>query len=249
MSSELLGNVTAVVLAGGLGTRVQHLLNGAPKPLAPVAGRPFVDWLLLYLRRNGLSRVVLSTGYKAESIRAHLAEVTIPGLATRCVSEREPLGTAGGFLNAVAGARWASEWWLVLNGDTLVLTDLTRFVQEVRDSGDDAGLLSVFLQDTARFGRVNIDDQGHLAGFTEKATAEPGFVNAGLYLIKNRALERFPRRLPLSFEHDVFPSWLAKGTVRVRVVKCEAPFLDIGTPETLMVAGQFVYEHRQWFEQ
>lgn len=247
MSADVLRDVTAVVLAGGLGTRLRHLLGGHPKPLAVVAGRPFIDWLLLFLRHCGLTRVVISTGYRWELVHKHLSRLVVPGLAIRCVAEAEPLGTAGGFLNAVAGAGLASDWWLVVNGDTLVLTGLARFVAAVRDARAEAGMVSVWVDNVGRFGRVLTDASGFLTGFEEKDGSGPGPINAGVYLFGATVLDRLPRRRPLSFEREVFPEWVTTGAVRVKVCEVRAPFLDIGTPESLAGADQFIQEHREWF--
>src|SRR2546430_660103 len=116
--------VFAVVLAGGLGTRVRHLLADLPKPLASAAGRPFLEWLLRYLRKQGVERAVLSAGHHAGKLEAFAASVAIPGMSVSCVRESEPLGTAGGFLHAVRESSDAKSDLLVCNGDSLVLTDL-----------------------------------------------------------------------------------------------------------------------------
>src|SRR5688500_14525934 len=110
-----LEQVTAVVLAGGFGTRIRHVLPDVPKPMAPVAGRPFVEWVVRFLGAQGVRRVVLSTGYLAEKIGAHFASGRVGPVAVSCVAETSPLGTAGGFLNAAAVGRGEAKGWLVLN--------------------------------------------------------------------------------------------------------------------------------------
>src|SRR3954468_4657098 len=95
----------AVVLAGGLGTRIRHVLGELPKPLAPVAGRPFLAWVLRYLRKRGVARAVVSAGHGASQVEAFAGALRVPGLEVACVAEPEPLGTGGGFLFALpAGA-------------------------------------------------------------------------------------------------------------------------------------------------
>lgn len=229
-----------VVLAGGFGTRLRHVLSGAPKPLAPVAGRPFLEWLLRYLRKQGVCRVVLSTGYRADAVQMFATSLSLPGLDVSCVSETEPLGTAGGFLNALEGERVSA---LVCNGDSLVLTRLDPLAEAAADA--DGALLGVQVQDAARFGSLRTRD-GLLAGFDEKRSGS-GLINAGMYLFSAPSLARFPRKRPLSFEYDVFPALLAAGA-RLAVVSCEAPFIDIGTEESLGRATAFIRENGSWFE-
>lgn len=94
---------TAVVLAGGFGTRVQHLLPNLPKPMASVAGKPFLEWVVRYLARKYIRNVVLSTGYRAKTVERHFAASPVKTVTVKCVPETKPLGTAGGFLNAVRG--------------------------------------------------------------------------------------------------------------------------------------------------
>src|SRR4051812_23943954 len=96
--------ITAVVLAGGFGTRIRHLLGDLPKPMAPVNGRPFVEWVVRYLAAQGIRHVILSTGYLAETVEKHFLSQPVAGVKVVCVPETTPLGTAGGFLNAAHGA-------------------------------------------------------------------------------------------------------------------------------------------------
>src|SRR5512141_1989233 len=126
-----LSQVEAVVLAGGFGTSVAHLLAGIPKPMVPVAGRPFLEWVVRYLARQGVGKVILSTGHLAEVVEAHFPGQPVARVVTRCVPETRPLGTAGGFLNAVRVSNEKPEAWLVLNGDSLVLADLSPAAAEL----------------------------------------------------------------------------------------------------------------------
>src|SRR3989442_5621204 len=120
--------VTAVVLAGGLGTRIKHLVPNLPNPMAPVHGRPFLEWVVGYLRHQGIRRVLISTGHLGEAIERHFALQPIPGVSLSCIRESKALGTAGGFLNAVWVSREKPVAWLVLNGDSLVFSDLQAAV-------------------------------------------------------------------------------------------------------------------------
>lgn len=237
--------VISIVLAGGLGARIQHLLPDTPKPLAPVAGRPFVEWILRYLRGQGVRRAVLSTGHLADKMDAFVAALAIDGLEVSCAHEGAPLGTAGGFLNALAEAQDRTSNVLACNGDSLVLESLDPLFDALDDEGTDGALLAVRVADASRFGTVDIDARGLLRGFAEKCPGA-GLVNGGVYLFRRACIDRFPAKRPLSFEYDVFPALLADGA-RIRVVCCEAPFLDIGTEESLAQAGAFVLRNKEWF--
>jgi D-glycero-alpha-D-manno-heptose 1-phosphate guanylyltransferase len=235
--------IRAVILAGGKGTRVQHLLSDLPKPMAPAAGRPFLEWVVRFLARQGVSDITISTGYRAETIARHFDHTPIPGVSVRCTPEREPMGTAGGFLNALPASHGHSSRWLVCNGDSLVLTDLHAMQRAANDA--EAVLLGVETADCSRYGTLTVDSDGKLLRFAEKRPGR-GLISAGVYLFMEGVPDRFPARRPLSFEHDVFPALLMAGA-RVAVTAADAPFLDIGTQETLLQAGDFVSSNPGYF--
>jgi len=231
----------AVVLAGGQGTRVRHILKDLPKPLASVAGRPFLEWQLRYLRNQGFQRVVISTGHHADKLDSFAAATDIPGLKLACVREDKPLGTGGGFLHALRHSGVEDCDALVCNGDSLVLAPLGPLFEQTAD----AGLLGVRVADAARFGTLRLNE-GLLEGFEEKR-AGACLVNGGVYFFRHAAIQRFPHKMPLSFEYDVFPALLQTG-VPIAVVPCDAPFLDIGTEETLAQADAFIRDNMSWFQ-
>jgi NDP-sugar pyrophosphorylase family protein len=237
--------VTAVILAGGFGTRIQHLLPNLPKPMAPVCGRPFVEWMVRYLAKQGLRRVILSTGFLAETIERHFKTEPVKEVAVRCVPETKPLGTAGGFLNAIHAPAVTSPAWLVMNGDSLALAPLAEMFRSLDDPAVDGVILGVPTSDASRYGTVVQNAGGDLAGFREKKPGA-GTINAGVYLLRAAVVEAFPARVPLSFETDVFPALTARQ-VRLKVCVTRAPFLDIGTPESLPLAEAFVREHADCF--
>ncbi|MFN9176276.1 MAG: nucleotidyltransferase family protein [Synechocystis sp.] len=238
-------SVTAVILAGGFGTRIKQQLPNLPKPLAPVADRPFLDWQLRYLAHQGFRRSLLSTGYLAQKVADYAQNADIPEMQINCVAETEPLGTAGGFLNAVQGEHFKEKpsAWLVLNGDSLIVTDYQILVEIFSDEAVDGVILGVNVDDAARYGSLRYDSQGYLQQFAEKQ-AGAGVINSGVYLIGDRLLADFPGNRPLSFEYDVFPALLNQGT-KIKVHAVDAAFLDIGTPETLAQADQFIQSQLQ----
>lgn len=239
-----MSQTTAVILAGGLGTRVQHLLPGLPKPMAPVAGKPFLEWVVRYLGRQGIANVVISTGYKAEVAAQHFAHAPVTGVRTQCVAETQPLGTGGGFLLAVRACGQAPAAWLVLNGDSLVLADLAAAARLL--DGPVAGvILGCEVPDASRYGTLAVGPDGMLRGFQEKRPGR-GVISAGVYLLRPALLREFPAQVPLSFEQDVFPA-LTSRRVSLKVQVVNTPFLDIGTPESLPRAELFIRENQAQF--
>jgi NDP-sugar pyrophosphorylase family protein len=230
----------AVILAGGQGTRLRPALPGQPKALAPVGGRPFLAWLLAALQRQGVRKVVISTGYCAEAIEAFASGAGAEfgaKLELLCVRDPRPLGTGGALRNAAAAAE--GERVLVLNGDSFCAFDLRR-LQRLHVAGSArASVWLVHVADSGRFGAVALAEDGRITAFREKSTsAGAGLVNAGIYLIERTALDEIPANTPLSLEREVFPGWLASGGLN-GVVGAE-PLIDIGTPESYAAANGHV---------
>ena len=236
----------AVVLAGGFGTRLRGVLTDLPKPMAPVRGRPFVEWIIRCLQAQGVQDFVLSTGYLAEKISSHFEHGSPAQTCVRCVQERSPLGTAGGFVHAVTQSALRPASWLVCNGDSAVVAPLRPAFAALDDPSIDGVIVSVWQADAARYGSLDFDEDGLLRGFVEKRPG-PAWINAGIYLFRAALLAEFPERQPLSFEVDVFPALLAAGK-RFRVVRTEGDFLDIGIPESLSLADAFIGSHAALFQ-
>jgi D-glycero-alpha-D-manno-heptose 1-phosphate guanylyltransferase len=239
--------ISAVVLAGGFGTRIKHLLGDLPKPMAPVLGKPFVEWIVRYLAVQKIRNVILSTGYQAETVEKHFQSQPVKNVHVTCVPETKPLGTAGGFLNAIRGANEKPQAWIVLNGDSLAPAPLEDFFQALDDDKTEGAILGVHVPDASRFGTISQNERGELTGFNEKKSGA-GIINAGIYLFRADVIEDFPEKIPLSFETDVFPSLIAGG-VRLKVCVTDAPFLDIGTPESLPLAENFIRENAGCFQE
>lgn len=233
-----------IILAGGFGTRVSHLLPGIPKPMAPVAGRPFVEWVIRALARRGFRDFVLATGHLAPVIETHFQTGPVPGVTVTCRVETQPLGTAGACVNALPAHRDPGRRWLVVNGDSLVFADPRPLLPPLAAGVADAALLGLAVPDASRFGSLDIDAHGLLKAFREK-TPGAGTINTGVYAFTEGALRALPATRPLSFEYDVFPALAARNRVHVSTV--EAPFLDIGTPETMAAAERFITTHPSQF--
>jgi NDP-sugar pyrophosphorylase family protein len=226
---------TAAILAGGLGTRLRPAVADRPKALAPVAGRPFITYLLDQLEADFVRRVVLLTGYRGDQVRQELGERY--GRLTLAYSpEPSPLGTGGALRAALPMID--SPTVLALNGDSYCGVDLAAFAASHRRRGAGASLVLTRVDDAGRYGRVETGRGGRVTAFAEKrAGGGPGWVNAGVYRIERRLLEAAPAGRPASLERDWLPAWVAAG----EVCGCgsAAPFLDIGTPETYAAAAAF----------
>ena len=233
--------MTAVVLAGGLGTRIKHLVPAVPKPMVQIHGRPFLEWVIGYLRREGIRRVLISTGHLGQVIEKHFAAQPVDDVAVHCAREAAALGTAGGFLNAVSASGDRPDAWLVCNGDSLVFADLKAATAPLGEPQVEGVVVGVAVPDASRYGRLAFDKTGRLLKFEENKPGT-GVMNAGIYIFKPALLSQFPSKRPLSFEQDVFPQLLAAG-VHLHVGVNAAPFLDIGTPESLALAEAFVLEN------
>lgn len=240
-----LSQVVAVVLAGGFGTRVAHLLDGVPKPMVPVAGKPFLEWVVRWLSRQGIHQAILSTGHLAEVVEAHFRTQPVAGVATSCIAETRPLGTAGGFLNAAFLSGEIPKAWLVVNGDSLVFANLSLATAELDNPAVAGVVIGCEVADASRYGTLAIGPAAELRGFTEKRPGK-GVINAGAYLLRDSLVRLFPGTLPLSFEQEVFPRLIAQGTL-LKVCAVGAPFLDIGTPESLRQARSFIEQNRAQF--
>jgi D-glycero-alpha-D-manno-heptose 1-phosphate guanylyltransferase len=213
--------------------------------MAPVLGRPFLAWMISFLARQGIREATIATGYRGEIIETHFEKHPGNGITVQCVREDRALGTAGGFRHAVLGSAFQPAAWLVLNGDSLVLTRIASLTEPLMNPDVDGVILGVTASDTARYGRIESGPDGDLLRFDEKRPGA-GLINAGVYLLRASTIEAFPARIPLSFERDVFPPLTLAGC-RFKVVVRDAPFIDIGTPESLAAAEDFVRRHGRDF--
>lgn len=231
--------LAGVVLAGGLGTRIRHLHPEIPKPMIPVSGVPFMEWVIRYLQSQGILHISVSCGYLAESIKSYLTDRN--GAAKiLTVVEDAPMGTGGGFLLAVKELPGAGVL-VVTNGDSLIVADLKTPISSVAAGDYDGAIIGRRLDDCSRYGSLELDNEDCLRGFFEKRPGK-GIINCGLYIFRKEIVRHFPRKLPLSLECDVFPELLRLGC-RIRVFTTDAPFIDIGIPETLKTADDFVRQN------
>lgn len=219
------------MLAGGAGTRLRGVVTGTPKPLVPVCGRPFLEWLLLSLRRQGVTRVILSTGYLADVVEAHFG-ATFAGIALEYSRETIPLGTGGAARAAFQLARGRRVF--LLNGDSYCHFDLGRLEQAFDATGARAAMWLVDRAPSVGSGAVMTDRDGRVTSFVEKVDGATGYTNAGVYLIEGEALSGFRSEPPLSMERDVLPKFVEEG---LYAILGDDFLVDIGTPASLAAAG------------
>jgi len=227
-------DVTAVILAGGVGSRLRSVVSDRPKGLAAIRGRPFLAYLLDQLADAGARRVVFSTGHLAEQVEAAFGPAW-RGMQVAYSPEPAPLGTGGGL--RLAAGRVATPTLLVMNGDSFCGVNLTAFVRDHVAHGRAPAIVLAHQADTARFGRVECDANHRIAAFLEKSRdGGPGWINAGIYALDRGLVEALPANQPLSLEREAFPAWIARG---LRGFPCAGAFLDIGTPESYAAAAAF----------
>jgi D-glycero-alpha-D-manno-heptose 1-phosphate guanylyltransferase len=232
-------DVPALILAGGLGTRLKGVVTGIPKVLAPVRGRPFLSYLLHQLRAAGVREVVLCTGYRADQVFETFGN-RHEDLSLRYSSESRPLGTAGALRQAIGLVE--AERLLVLNGDSFVHNPLEEFYHWhlARESSFPGSLLLAWTENSARFGTVELGPRAAIRSFHEKCgLSHPGWINGGVYLLRRSLLESIPANRVISLENEVFPGWVRLGLGGYTTL---ARFIDIGTPESYAEAGTVIAE-------
>ena len=215
----------AIVLAGGFGTRLRGIVDDVPKPLAPVAGRPFLAWLLDRLAAGGMRRCILATGYLSDVIEQRIG-ARWQGMEIAYSVEPEPLGTGGAI--RLAASRLQGDAAHVLNGDTWLEYDPVALEDTARAAGASMAIALARVDDVARYGAVDIDN-GRVTGFREKGESGPGWINAGCYFLGADALAALPVRDAFSFEQDVLPPRVQERAVAA--FTATAGFIDIGVPE------------------
>jgi D-glycero-alpha-D-manno-heptose 1-phosphate guanylyltransferase len=224
--------VTAVVLAGGLGTRLRSEVADRPKVLAPVAGRPFLEHLFSQIKQFGIQEVVLCVGYLAEMIQERYRD-EYEGMAIRYSVERALLGTGGAI--RFAADKITSTHALVLNGDSFCEFDYSNFLHFYRRNGAGAAMVLAHSKECGRYGAVQIDEHYRITSFVEKSASQgEGLINAGVYLFSTEMIKQIPVGRIFSLEKDIFPKWVAHGMYGFKTESTR--FIDIGTPQSFKYA-------------
>jgi D-glycero-alpha-D-manno-heptose 1-phosphate guanylyltransferase len=213
----------AIVLAGGLGTRLKKVVPDLPKPMAPVAGRPFLEILLSMLAGKGFTRVILSLGFMSEKISSHFGDDYL-GMELAYEIEDQPLGTGGAIRAALA--RCEKDHAFIFNGDTYLDLEVDALEYLWQESHNPMIVVRE-VPDTARFGRVDISD-GRVTDFLEKGESGLGLINAGCYVLPKDGLDEFPLGQLFSIETDYFIKNLHQ--IRFDGFITQGRFIDIGVP-------------------
>lgn len=222
----------AVVLAGGLGTRLRGRIADLPKPMAPVAGRPFLEYLLDRLVLAGTESIILSVGYRAEIIQNHFGNA-YRGVPLKYAYEEQPLGTGGALAHAVNGLD--DDPVLALNGDTLLQLDIHELTRWYAKAPEPLAMVLRQVNDAGRYGAIRLEDD-RVTGFEERGVSAPGMINGGVYIFRPNMFWSLGLTGRFSFEVDVLQKHCHR--LRPRAFITDAYFIDIGIPEDLDRAGQ-----------
>jgi D-glycero-alpha-D-manno-heptose 1-phosphate guanylyltransferase len=219
----------AIVLAGGFGTRLRQVVPDLPKPMAPVAGRPFLEILLSMLARKGFTRVVLSLGFMADRIITHFGDRYL-GMVLVHEVEQQPLGTGGAIRAALS--RCKNDHVFVFNGDTYLDLEVDA-LEHLWQAQQHPVIVVREVPDTARFGKVELLG-GRVNAFLEKGFSGPGLINAGCYVLPKAALDDFPLGQTFSIETEFFVKHLQRTVFNGFIT--HGRFIDIGVPEDYALA-------------
>ena len=217
----------AVILAGGLGTRLRGLVEGIPKPMIEIAGRPFLEYLLLQVAAYGIRDVVLCLGHLAHVVRSYFGRGRQFGVSISYSEEPKRLGTGGALKYAESLVKGND--FLVMNADSFLEVDLDRLVGFHRTKRALVAIALARVSDASRFGRVCIDDQLQIKSFVEKGAQGESFINGGVYVFDKRIFSYLSPGYS-SLEKDVFPQLIGRG---IFGFPTNGYFVDIGTPESL----------------
>jgi D-glycero-alpha-D-manno-heptose 1-phosphate guanylyltransferase len=225
--NEVRGGYEAIILAGGLGTRLQSVVSDVPKCMAPVNGIPFINFIITYLKKEGVERFIFSLGYKSEMVIDYVNN-HFSGLDIEYVIEDTPLGTGGAI--KLACSKTKSTDVLILNGDTLFNINLKNLFEFHIDKKADFTVALKEMRNFSRYGSVEMDHNFAIKAFNEKKYCEKGFINGGIYVLNVKSFMN-TEALPevFSFEKDFLEKHI--GRKKFYGLEFEYYFIDIGIPE------------------
>ena len=217
-----------ILLAGGKGTRLQSVVADVPKPMAPVAGKPFLTYLFQYLFKHGIGKAVLSVGYKHESITNAFGN-QFKDISLVYVIEKEPFGTGGGIKMALQSCE--SEHVFIINGDTFFDVSLMDLYNQHIENGADLTIAVKYMENFDRYGCIDFDENEKITAFNEKQPRESGFINGGIYILKKSFLNALLLPEKFSFEAAVMEAHYDKANFQVYTGSSTRYFIDIGIPK------------------
>ncbi len=219
---------TAVILAGGFGTRLQSVVSNLPKPMAPINDEPFLSYQFKYLKHFGIKKIILSIGYLSDKIQDYYKN-SFEGIQISYVIEKEPLGTGGGI--RLAMEQCEENHALALNGDSFFDINLRSFFLLHAKKKSFISLALRQIDDSSRYGTIITDETNTILSFKEKSDMrKPGTINAGIYILnKNFYLKHSPPLTNFSIEKDFFEKQIDQ--FNMSGFKFEGYFIDIGLPE------------------
>ena len=223
----------AILLCGGLGTRLRSVVSDRPKPMADIAGKPFLHYLVKMLSESGVKHLIFALGYMGEQIEVYFQSGEDYGLSISYSYEDSPLGTGGAIRNALSNV--SGENVLVLNADTYFHTDYESLLREQLKNKAAMTIASRKIEDISRYGAILKDESGRILRWNEKMSSDqvetprPGEINGGIYVMQKSLIEKIPEGKQ-SLENDCIPAWLEDG-LYLQAIPSDGYFMDIGIPE------------------
>jgi D-glycero-alpha-D-manno-heptose 1-phosphate guanylyltransferase len=228
----------AIILAGGLGTRLRSAVPDLPKCMAPVAGKPFLHYVITYLQKQGIQHFIFSLGYKHEVIETYLKEY-FPALSYHTSIEASPLGTGGAIKLAVEKSTCKNV--LILNGDTIFEINVQQLAAFHNEQNADCTLSLKPMKDFERYGVVETDSKGNVESFKEKKYYSAGLINGGVYALNINRFLSLPLPEIFSFEKDYLEKYFSSQNIKGMMQ--DEYFIDIGIPEDFEKAQK---ELKEW---
>jgi NDP-sugar pyrophosphorylase family protein len=214
------------ILAGGLGTRLRSKISDLPKCLAPINGKPFLEYQFDILKRNGISEAVLCIGYLADKIETYFSNGEKFGMKLFYSEENSPLGTAGAIKNA---EKYSDNLNLILNGDSILDINYGNALEFHKKKKSDLTIIASYVENISDYGGMELDNNDKIISFIEKGKPSSGWVNAGLYVCERSLWGLIPEGKNISLEKEIFPKIISEKSCYG--YKTEKFFIDIGTPE------------------
>lgn len=218
----------AIILAGGLGTRLRGVVHDVPKPMAPVLNKPFLEYILEELNNNGFTKIVLAVGYKHEVIENYFGD-QYKNIKLIYSVEDTPLGTGGCIKKAIK--LLDDEYVYIINGDTMFRIDYSKM-----STNKDVMIACKYLDLFDRYGKVIINEVGRITSFKEKEPNQTGYFNGGIYLFRRNLFDSYSFNDKFSLEKDLFEKYIEQ--LYIEAYKSTDYFIDIGIPEDYFKASE-----------